>query len=697
MAVLGKIRQRSGILLIVIALATLAFIFGGIFENGGIFNTDNSIVGSVNGKDVPAEQFRIKVDQAIQQQRQQGRGPISQTQAANQVWDQEVNLALLNEELEKLGIRVGKSHIENFFKNNQNFSSNPSFQDATGKFSLEKMQAFFNTSSEQRKYLKQIEDEAVTNLKYQMYSNLLKGGYFVTKADAEFKYKLQNDKITFDFVQIPFSSIKDTDVKVSDEEITAYMNKNEKKYKAEETRELEYIIIEDKPSEADKNEIKKEIELVLNGDGTTESFKTTTNVADFVSKNSEIPYDSTYYAKQDFPAEVADILYNLPAGQFHGPYIMGEYYAVSKAMGKKANAKARASHILISYTGSKANPKEPRTKEEAQAKANELLAQVNANPNMLTMLAFQFSDDQGSAQQGGDLNFFPPAPAQGAMVKPFNDFVFNNAIGKVGVVESEFGFHIIKVTDKQDAIRLATIAKKISASEESSDLAYNKATQFEMDANEKTFEAAIKNAKLTALPTVKVKINEEGVGQLGSQRQIVRWAFEDKTDENSVKNFDIANVGYAIVRLKKTYKEGLLNLEDARAQIEPILKNKKKAEKIMDSIKGTSLSAIATANKTTVQNAAGISIESPSIATGYEPKVVGTAFSTTVNKISKPIEGTTGVYVVQTKSIAKAVAVKSYKDQITALNQEAGNAVNRVFTALKDKADIEDKRYNQSF
>jgi peptidyl-prolyl cis-trans isomerase D len=692
MAVLGKIRQRSGILLIVIAIALFAFILGDLF-NGGTFSMDSSNIGSVNGKDIPVEQFRIKVDQAIQQQRQQGRGPISQTQAANQVWDQEVNLALLNEELDKVGIRVGKSHIENFFKNNQNFSSNPSFQDATGKFSLEKMQAFFNTSSEQRKYLKQIEDEAVTNVKYQMYSNLLKGGYFVTKADAEFKYKLQNDKVTFDFVQIPFSSIKDTDVKISDDEITAYMKKNEKKYKTEETRELEYIIIEDKPSEADKNEIKKEIELVLNGDGTTESFKTTTNVADFVSKNSEIPYDSTYYAKQDFPAEVADILYNLPAGQFHGPYIMGEYYAISKAMGKKANAKARASHILISYTGSKANPKEPRTKEEAQAKANELLAQVNANPNMLTMLAFQFSDDQGSAQQGGDLNFFAP----GAMVKPFNDFVFNNAIGKVGVVESEFGFHIIKVTDKQDAIRLATIAKKIAASEESSDLAYNKATQFEMDANEKTFETAIKNAKLTALPTVKVKINEESVGQLGSQRQIVRWAFEDKTDVNAVKNFEIANMGYGIVKLKKIYEKGLLNLEDARAQIEPILKNKKKAEKIMASIKGTSLAAIATANKSTVQNAAGISVEAPSIATGYEPKVVGTAFSTAVNKISKPIEGTTGVYVVQTKSVAKAAAVKSYKDQITALNQEGGNAVNRVFQALKEKADIEDKRYMQSF
>ena len=115
--------------------------------------------------------------------------------------------------------------------------------------------------------------------------------------------------------------------------------------------------------------------------------------------------DSIFKIKQDFPADVADILYNLPENQFYGPYLMGEYYAVSKAIDRKSNAKARASHILISYTGSKASPREPRTKDEALAKANELLVQVNANSNMLNILAYQFSDDQGSAQQGGDLNF----------------------------------------------------------------------------------------------------------------------------------------------------------------------------------------------------------------------------------------------------------------------------------------------------
>jgi peptidyl-prolyl cis-trans isomerase D len=99
------------------------------------------------------------------------------------------------------------------------------------------------------------------------------------------------------------------------------------------------------------------------------------------------------------------------------------------------------------------------------------------------MLALTNSDDS-SANQGGDLGYFE----QGRMVKPFNDFVFNNPVGKIGLVETEFGFHIINITDKQDAVRLATIARKIEASEATTDQLYTKAVKFEMDANSKDFE-----------------------------------------------------------------------------------------------------------------------------------------------------------------------------------------------------------------
>jgi peptidyl-prolyl cis-trans isomerase D len=139
---------------------------------------------------------------------------------------------------------------------------------------------------------------------------------------------------------------------------------------------------------------------------------------------------------------------NLPAGQVFGPYMNGKDYCITKAMGRKSGTSAKASHILISYEGTQVpNKKEKRTKEQAKAKAESLLAQVQANPSSFLMLALTNSDDS-SAQQGGDLGYFSP----GQMVKPFNDFVFNNSVGKIGLVETDFGFHIINVTDKQDAV-----------------------------------------------------------------------------------------------------------------------------------------------------------------------------------------------------------------------------------------------------
>ena len=695
MAILGKIRQRSFILIVIIALALFSFVLADVIQSGGFSQTSNN-VGSINGKDIPFEEFRIKVGNA----EKSGQG-MSNIQAVNQVWNQEINLALLSEELEKLGIRIGENHLIETLKADPNFGQNPSFQNELKQFDINKYREYIKSSSNQDevKYFENVEENANINAKYQLYSSLVKSGFFTTQNDAKFKYNLENKKVTFDFVAVPYSSVKDSDVKVTDAEIIEYMKKNEKKYKADETREIEYVVIEDQPSEADKNEIKNKLNSFLssrvvynketNANDTLPSFSATTDVIKFVNENSQFPYDSTYIGKSDLPAEHSEAIFNLADGQVYGPYQYGDYFALSRSMGRKAGAKARASHILISFTGSKAQPKEDRTKEEAKVKAEGILAEVTANPDSFTMQAFTASEDQGSAQRGGDLDFFGP----GQMVPAFNDFVFNNPIGKVGLVETEFGYHIIKVTDKQDAIRLATIAQKIEASEKTSENAYTNAVKFELAANEKSFETAAKEAKLTVNPSVRVKALDEMLGQYGSQRQVIRWAFEKDTDVNDVKRFELPKVGHLIAKLKKVNEEGLLAIEDARIQVEPILKNKKKAEKIMAKMKATSLDAIAKANAAQVQTATDVTLENPSVASaGYEPKVVGTAFGTAANKLSAPIEGNASVFVVKTTKVTEPLPSKDFTTQVNALKSQNASAVGRVFGALKEKADIKDNR-----
>ncbi|MFM2213699.1 MAG: Chaperone SurA [Bacteroidota bacterium] len=694
MAVLSQIRKRSGLLLLLIGFALLSFVVQDLFTKG--FKSLSKDVGSVNGKDISFEDFRIKVANTEKNSQNQGQ-TMTSMQASNQVWNQEVNIALLSSEFEKIGIRVGEKHIIEVLKSNPQIGQNPMFLNAAGKFDLKKFKDYFKTNPEGLQMLKDQEKDAELNAKYQIYNSLVKGAMYTTETEGKLKYEAENNKVSFDFVAVPFSSIKDSDVKVSDDEIVAYMKTKEKKFKSEETRELDYVLIEDKPSATDEAEIKNKVNGLLTThvefkDGkndTIQGFSSVVDNAEFVNLNSDVPFDSTYVSKQDLPAEHADALFALQAGQVYGPYMKNNYYCISKALGRKAGAKAKASHILISWEGTKVpNKKEKRTKEQAKAKAEGLLAQAKANPAMFQILAMSNSDDS-SAQQGGDLGFFGP----GQMVKPFNDFVFNNKIGTIGIVETEFGYHIINVTDKQDAIKLATIAQKIQPSESTNDKIYEQATKFEMEAASKDFSALAKQMNLTVTPSIRVKAIDENFGSVNNQRQIVKWAFDGETNVGDVKRFEIVNVGHVIAKLKKVTEKGLMSVEEARPQVELILKNKKKTEKIKAKLNGSSLTALASANKVAVQSAIDLNIDNPSIPNvGYEPKVVGTAFSTKAGQVSKPIEGISGVYVIATKTVTKAPAIKDHKEYSAKVQQQVLNYAGRVMPALKNDADVQDNR-----
>jgi len=170
MAVLQKIRQRSLLLILVIGFCLLAFIIGDLFNQGG-FNQMGKYVGSVNGKDIAFEDFRIKVSN-VEKSGQQGMTPA---QAVNRVWDQEVSIALLTDQFEKLGILTGEKHIMETFKSDPNIGQNPTFQTA-GQFDVAKFKEFFKSNPEQAQYIKDREKDAELNAKYQIYNTLVKAG-----------------------------------------------------------------------------------------------------------------------------------------------------------------------------------------------------------------------------------------------------------------------------------------------------------------------------------------------------------------------------------------------------------------------------------------------------------------------------------------------------------------------------------------
>jgi peptidyl-prolyl cis-trans isomerase D len=689
MAILGRIRQRSILLISIIFLSLLAFVTQDLYRKGN-FSSASKDVGSVNGEGIDAQKFNEKVNNL----EKSGQG-YTNTRAIEDVWNREVNLALLTAEFKKMGIRAGKSQIIDGLKQSQ--GQNKMFQGATGQFDIAKYNEYFRTNEDQKQNKIGIEDDAALNSKYQIYMSMIKAGFNTTKVEAKLKYEAEANKVTFDYVAVPYSSIKDTEIKVTDAELTTYMESKKDKYKADESREIQYVLIEDKPSAADEAEIKNTVTSLLSTryeyKDTLKGFKDAVDAADFVNTNSDKPFDSTFVAQKDLQTADATNLMNLAVGQIYGPYIRqydnGKFYCISKGMGRKANVSSRASHILIGWEGSQAqNQKEKRTKEQAKAKADMILAQCLANPNSFMMAAFQNSEDS-SAQSGGDLGYF----VQGQMVKPFGDFVFSNPKGKIGMVETQFGYHIINVTDKQDGVKLATVAKKITASEKTEDAIFAQAENFVLKANDKSFEDVAKEMKLTVVPKVKFKALEETVGALGAQRQIVQWAFRNDTDVDAIKKFEITNVGNVIAKLKKVNPKGVLTMEDARIQVEPILRNKKKADKLMEKMKGNSLETIAASNKVAVAQAVDLTAENPNITSlGMEYKVVGTAFATSANKTSAAIEGNSAVFVVRTKAVTKALPISDYTAYLLKLKQQNDGKAGGFSEALKKNADIEDNR-----
>jgi peptidyl-prolyl cis-trans isomerase D len=696
MAVLSKIRQRSFVVIAIVGLSLFAFIIGALIENGGFGQTSNN-AGTINGVDVPFADFRTKVD-AVQKS-QQG---MSIMQATNGVWEQEVKRVLLEEQYEKLGLRIGNDQLINIIKDDPQFSQNPQFLNEAKKFDKNKFSEFIasikNSSPERWQQWLDYEKQLTQSATEQLYNNMIKAGFVTTQAEAKFNYDLENNKVSFDLVSVPFSTIDDKKVPVSDSELIDYMKKNEKKYKAEESREIEFVMVEDKASTDDIKAVNDKINGLLSSsvaynentkkNDTVAGFRTTTNVIDFVNKNSDIKYDSTYVPKKDLPAEHAEALYNLASGQVYGPYTMGKYSCLTRLLGKKAGSSIKSSHILISYVGAQVpNQKEKRTKEQAKAKAETLLAQVLANPSSFPMLAYTSSDDP-SGQQGGDLGYITK---ETNFVKPFKDFVFSNPVGKIGLVESEFGYHIINVTDKQDAVRLATVAQKIEPSEATSDAAFTQATKFEVLANEKAFDVAAKQMKLTVAPPAKLAALDENIQGIGDQRDIVRWAFSAK--ENEVKHFNVT-AGHVVARLKKINEAGLLSMEDAKISVAPILRNEKKATLIKVKMSGTTLEAVAKATGSPVKQALNVAVANPYVETiGSEPKVVGTAFLIKAGKVSNVIEGSSGMFKIVVKSTTKAPLATNYTDIVTRLSsQSKGSVSGRVYSSLKKDAKIEDNR-----
>lgn len=697
MAVLNKIRQRSVFLIIIIALALFSFVLADLIKNGG-FNSKSSqnVIATVNGNDINREEFAREVENF---QRNVG-GQMSTTQAVNQVWDQKLRQVILEDQIEDLGIRAGEAQIVNILSTQM--GNDPRFQNAAGVVDENRVKEYMATlKSTSPQAYEQITTNVATSAKINAYYNMISAGVGATLLEGEQSYKFKNDNISLEYVKIPYASIPDDKVEVTKSEIENYVKDHPAKFKTDASRNIQYVVFNEEASPEDKEDTKKallalrdqrvEYNAAIGGNDTLPGFDNADDYAEFIDNNSDQAFDNTFKFRNDLKGEYADSIFKLNEGETFGPYEENGYWKLSKVLeAKKLPDSVKASHILIAYQGSA--PDATRTKAQAKELADSLASVVRKDKSKFADIAAEYSADTSNKDKGGDLGWF----TSGMMIPAFSDYVFQHNVGDIGVVETQYGYHIISIEDQTDparAVKVATLAREINPSEGTMNRLFNEVTKFEIAANEGNFSDVAKKDNYDVKTVRDMKALDENIPGAGSQRRIVQWAFNDESEVGDVKRFDTSN-GYVVAQLTAKNDAGLMSVEEASSIVTPILQKEKKAELIKNSIKAKSLQEIAQNHSVQVEQADAINLNTPTLpGSGKEPKVIGTVFGLKEGETTQPIAGEKGVYVAKLLSKFEAPAMDSYKSyaQQESMARRA-QASTRVFEALKEKADIQDHR-----
>lgn len=705
MALIGDIRKRSGLLIIIIGVALAAFVLGDFLSNRTPRGARNAnLIGEINGDKILATDFNARVDQNIETQRvntgKESLSPEEQFQIRQQTWEQVISETLLQEQVEELGLVVSIEELDDLIrgKNPHPYIQQSFTNPETGQFDAANVLNFLQNLDKvdpqmKQRYL-QIEKAIKEDRINTKYRNLISKAYYVPKAFAERDYKNRNTIATVRYFALPYTSVADSLIQLTDADYEKFYNENKFRYQQEASRDIEYVSFEVVPSATDREKINKEVNEIY------AEFTTTDNVREFVNATSDERYDSTWYKKGSLPYQLDSLMFNSPVGTTFGPYIENNIFQMARLVDVKVSPDSlRASHILISFTGTNVNPDTKLTKEQAKVKADSIYSVVKKNSALFDAIAASpVNDDKTAAKTSGDLNWFN----DGAMVGPFNQAVLNGKVGDIVQVETQFGFHIIKITGKTapaKKVRVAFVKRSIEASSRTMQDIYTQASQFSSQVTDQSsFDKLVEEKGLAKRLAERVSVDMNSLPGLQNARELVRWSFNEKTEVGTVSNvFDLEG-RYIVAILKDIREKGNPTLAQVKEFIEPLVKREKKAEKLI----GTVSSQIK--SKADLENnypALAMSTDTVDLAFGAgnlpgfgkEDEVIGTVFTLKEGDMSKPIKGNQAVFVVIVDKVNNAAP----KDDYTAETRMIKNAFTtrsqrEINEALKKRSEINDNR-----
>ena len=695
MATLGKIRNRSGLLLTVIGVAMLAFILGDFMSSLGSSGGGSIYVGEVLGEDVTRQAYELKVEEGIQNWKSQNQqGVLNQTttsQIRSQIWDQYVRDLIMNNEFGKLGIDVSDDEFFELLQGlnvHPEISKVPAFQDQlTGQFDRTKVLGYLkqidqDPTGEARTRWVGFQKYLIGLIKTSKYNSLVSNAMYVTDEEARINFNENSQNITFNYVAIPFSSIADSSVEPTEIELANYYTDNKSAYEQDASNDVDFVVFTVIPSLEDDETTKSAISD-LKADFTI--FEDYALMARRNSDNSSARF--TFTTKEDLVDRNWEELFNAEQGTVIGPYLadQGVYRIAKLAIAQNRPDSVEARHILIT-------PNESISLDSVNIRIEAIKAQVQAGADFGD-LAQKNSDDKGSAIKGGDLGWF----SEGAMVDEFNEACFTSSKGDLSVITSQFGVHLIEVTKASRLVRkvkIAFIDRNVEPSTGTYNTYYSQAAQFAGKIlNEGiAFDSLVSEQNLVKRSDSKVGADKQGIVGLPNSREMVRWM--NTADEGTVSEVFQFENSYVVAYLTKEHIKGNVPLEDIKEQISALVVKDKKADYITAAIKGADLAAIATNNGQTVVNAQRANLANLSLqGIGYEPELVGSIFGTAVGSVSSPIAGANAVYVVEVTAKDEAKNTGDFTKQKQEVKKGAAAYSNgAAYKVLNTEADVKDNR-----
>lgn len=699
MAVLGKIRSQGAILILVIALALFAFIIQGVLTSSG--KSQDDAVGYVGDTEINQSSFARQVDNMSRN----GGPNMTTIQAVNSVWDQNVRRAILEEQIEAAGIEVTDQEVADRVKDS--YRQNPAYLNEDGSFSESKFSAFVNQIQQENPAgWSDFVESVASSIKQERFFNLLKSGIIGTNAEGEMEYRMANDNRSFSYVYIPYTTIADSTVEVTSGEIQKYINDHKDRFETEAQRSIEFVIFEDKASQADKDEIISKLNLRKSLDKSTynvntkqteeiKSFKDADDKQNYVNKFSDQPYNGSYQLVERLGQAVKNAGGALEVGSVFGPYEDGDYMKLTLVEDKKTIMDSvQNRHILVAYAGAERSMA-TRSKEDAKRVADSIFDLIGDSKSNFDA-KFDYFKENTEIAKGEDLGWTVYTGNSRNLAEGYRNFLFENEKGSIGIAESTFGYHIIRIDDTKkplEQVKLATISNKVSASKQTSKDLFTKTVKFQQAAETGDFSALASENGVIAMPVNKLKPLDESLPGIKKNRSIVKWAFDSERKIGDIERFETTE-GYVVVKLKATYEAGLMSTQEASPTVTPILRKDKKAKMLLAKITNTDLNEIAKAQGQTVKNASAVNRKNPTIpGPGEEPLVVGTVFGLDQDQTSKPIQGENGIFVVKVTGIEKAADIENYSANAKEVAMRTANqSTSKLVEALKKSAKIEDNR-----